>query len=82
MEKSVTGKFYEVEIRYYPRFDIATSNSFIYHADKKPQASVERDGNALVHRVYFDDPVEAEDYRQRVMADYKGGTPNEDLQQG
>ncbi len=80
MEKSLGNKFYEVEVRYYPRFDIATSNSFIYHADKKPQASVEQEGNAQVHRVYFDDPVEAEDYRQRVMADYRGGMAHEDLQ--
>ena len=81
MVKPVTGKFYEVVFRYHPGLDLVTSNSFIYYADKKPQASVEMDGSALVRRVYFEDPVEAEDYRQRAMAN-KGGFENEDYQQG
>lgn len=82
MEESVSKKFYMVEVNYWPQLDMARSNSFIVYAPRKSQAATIRGVNIDTHRVYFEDPVEAEDYRQRVMADYKGVVKNEDLHQG
>lgn len=80
-------KFYMVEVVYWPSVEMVKSNTFIAIAGEKPQATTVKDGDAFVHRVYFEDPVEAEDYRQRMMADYsqvmdKGGDLIENLQQG
>lgn len=66
-------KFYMVEIVYWPELDFAKGNTFTAIGKVKPQATTVQDGNAMIHRVYFDDPVEAEDYRQRMMVNYRGG---------
>ena len=81
MEESVNKKFYVVEVNYWPQLDMARSNTFIIYTPRKPQAATIHGVNIDTHRVYFEDPVEAEDYRQRVMADYEGEVKHENLQQ-
>lgn len=80
--KEAAKKYYMTEIVYWPGLDMAKGNTFIAIAGNKPAPTTIEDGNALVHRVYFDDPVAAEDYRQRMLADCKEVLNHENLQQG
>lgn len=78
-EPTPSQKFYKVEIVYFPNLDLVKGNTFIAIGGAKPAPENIKVGDSVIHRVYFDDPVEAEDYRQRMMADYQEVSKDEVL---
>lgn len=59
-------KFYEVVSEFYDN-GMVRANSFIVHADKKPDNTFEELKHCDRYKDYFTDPVEAEEYRQNAL---------------
>lgn len=59
-------KFYEVVSRFYDNGQVQ-ANSFIVYADKKPESTFESLKHCDVYKDYFENPVEAEQYRQDTL---------------
>lgn len=65
--ESIEKKFYRVEITYCGFLGIKSENSFIEYLEKKPEPTTEHFSMKDVHKTWFEDPVEAEDYRQKCL---------------
>ena len=61
------NKYYMVEIVYTGLLNMASSNTITRYAESKPESTTEHTPMKDVHRAYFTDPVEAEDYRQSTL---------------
>lgn len=70
------NKYYCVEIVYTSFLGMASSNIYSHYAEAQPKATTEHLPMKDVHKAYFVDPVEAEDYRQKVVCNI---VPNQEV---
>lgn len=59
-------KFYEVVTKFFDDGSVY-ANSFIVHADEKPESTYEETKHCDIYKDYFTDPVEAENWRQDAL---------------
>lgn len=59
-------KYYAVVSEFFDN-GMTRANSFIVHADEKPESKVEELEHCDRYTDYFDDPVEAEELRQNTL---------------
>lgn len=69
----VNTKYYRVEVRYFSKLGYAKANTTIVFEAEKPRGVSLYSKKESVVVSYFEDPVEAEDYRQRMLREFKGG---------
>jgi len=57
------NKYYMVEIIYTASLGLVSSNTYTYYSDTKPENSTEHYPFKDIRRAYFEDALNAEDYR-------------------
>jgi len=60
-------KFYRVEIVYTASLGLKSGNSFIDYLAQKPESTTEHFPMKDLHKAWFENPVEAEEYRQKCL---------------
>lgn len=65
-------KYYMVEIVYTALLGMVSSNTITHYAEAKPEPTTEHFPMKDVHKAYFTNPVEAEDYRQSMLKQISG----------
>lgn len=68
------NKYYRVEIVYTGLLDMISSNTFTDYQDETPETTTEHAPMKDVHKAWFSDPVEAEQYRKQAVAIVAKGT--------
>lgn len=61
-------KYYRVEIVYTGILDMISSNTFTDYQAEKPETTTEHSPMKDVHKAWFENPVEAEKYRQQTVS--------------
>lgn len=67
------NKYYQVEIIYTAFLGMVSSNIYTHYAEAQPENTTEHFPMKDVHKAYFTDPAEAEEYRQKVMREIVPG---------
>lgn len=70
------NKYYRVEIVYTAFLGMASSNTYSHYAEAHPENTTEHFPTKDVHKAYFTDPAEAEEYRQQVIREI---VPNQEV---
>ena len=63
------NKYYRVEIIYTASLGMVSSNTYTHYADTKPENTTEHKPFQDIHKAYFEDPVDAEDYKNKTIKD-------------
>lgn len=61
------NKYYRVEVIYTASLGMVSSNTYVHYADSKPENTTEHEPFKDIHKAYFENPVEAEEYKEKVI---------------
>ena len=60
-------KYYKVEIIYTASLRMVSSNTYTHYSEEKPEPTTEHLPFKDIHHAYFENPVEAEEYKETVI---------------